>query len=383
MTPQRKTTLLPLKRYTSAINIDDKNPEYYVNRGWTYYQLQKYDDAKKDFDTAIRLDGNYARAYAGRANLYKTQEQIADAVKDFVNAGKFYNRQALNADDIKKKDDLFNSARNMLNAAIESDKNCAEAYYRLGLLEYNISNYQESLKHYDKAIELKISNDLLDDTYARRGWSNYRLKNYDDAVKDFEKALDTDVANTLAYEGRAKTYYDSTDYANALADFNMLVKLDESKAKQYEGSIKKCIAIVGPQDDESPTPAPKPTDNFLEKFLGELDLLMKVLIVVMILAYVLEIWRKKQNGILTPKVAFQELFLRIIFVLLIAIGAAIDEKKLIGIHLSDIVAALVLLTEFGVVLQRAKEDLEVPIPDWLINSNNAIRTKIKGVLGIT
>lgn len=103
----------------------------------------------------------------------------------------------------------------------------------------------------------------------------------------------------------------------------------------------------------------------------------------MILAYALEIWRKKKSGILTPKVAFQELFLRIIFIILIAIGAAIDEKNLIGLHLSDIVAALVLLTEFGVVMQRAKEDLEVPIPDWLINSNNAIRLKIKGLLGIT
>lgn len=338
---------------------------------------------KKILMTQYGIDSNYAAAYAGRANLYKTQGQTADAVKDFVSAGKFYNLQAVSSDDIKKKDDLYNSAINMFNAAIELDPNCAEAYYRLGLVEYNNSRYKESLPNYDKAINLKISKDLLDDTYKSRGWTNYRLKNYEDAIKDFDKAIDINVANALAYEGRAKTYYDSTDYKNALADFNMLVKLDESKAKKYENEIKKCTAVVGNDVSDNSTITPNKNLNIFEKFLNELDLLMKVLIVVMILAYILEILRKKQDGTLTIKSAFQELFLRIIFCLLIAIGGAIDEKKLVGgISFSDIIATLVLLTEFGVVLQRAKDNLGVPVPDWLINANIAIRTKIKGVLGI-
>lgn len=184
-----------LQDFNDAIALDGNNAEFYTNRGWTYYQLQKYDDAKKDFDSAIRIDGKYSPAYAGRANLFKTQSQTEDAAKDFVNAGKFYNVQAVNTDDIKKKDDLFNLSRNMFNAAIESDKNFAEAYYRLGLLEYNVSNYQEAIKNYDKALELKISNDLLDDTYARRGWSNYRLKNYDDAIKKCKAVVGDDVSD--------------------------------------------------------------------------------------------------------------------------------------------------------------------------------------------
>ena len=155
--------------FGNAIDIDPNNPEYHANLGLAYYKLEKYDEAKSEFDSAIRLDGSYARAYDGRANLYKTQGQTADAVKDFVNAGKFYNRQAVASNnDIKKQDDLYNSARDMFKAAIASDKNCAEAYYRLGLLETNNSNYRESLPNYDKALDLKISDNLLETILMRR-----------------------------------------------------------------------------------------------------------------------------------------------------------------------------------------------------------------------
>ena len=38
-----------VQRYTSAIKIDDKNPEYYTNRGFAYYQLKNYEAADKDY----------------------------------------------------------------------------------------------------------------------------------------------------------------------------------------------------------------------------------------------------------------------------------------------------------------------------------------------
>jgi regulator of sirC expression with transglutaminase-like and TPR domain len=55
----------------------------YINRGWAYSNLRKWDLAIADYSRAIDLDPNNALLYADRGMAYRGEGKNAEAVADF------------------------------------------------------------------------------------------------------------------------------------------------------------------------------------------------------------------------------------------------------------------------------------------------------------
>ena len=65
-----------------------------------------------------------------------------------------------------------------------------------------MKRYQEALRDFDKAIELKPDYTLA---YNNRGVTYFKMKRYDEALRDFERSLALDPNNAQFSTNRADT----------------------------------------------------------------------------------------------------------------------------------------------------------------------------------
>ncbi|MEI0668873.1 tetratricopeptide repeat protein [Brachyspira pulli] len=73
-----------------------------------------------------------------------------------------------------------------------------------GNAKYNLGEYKEAIKDYDKSIELNPSDS---DVYNNRGFAKEKLGQYQEALQDFKKALELDPNNNTA-KGNIKNIQD-------------------------------------------------------------------------------------------------------------------------------------------------------------------------------
>ena len=108
--------------YTKAIGLDPTAKEAFCKRGIMYIQLDRDDEAIKDFSKAIDLDPNYAAAYYQRGSKYNFLGRYDEAIVDLT-----------------KAIDLAGYAY---------------AYFHRGDAYVNLDRYDEAIKDYTKAIEI-------------------------------------------------------------------------------------------------------------------------------------------------------------------------------------------------------------------------------------
>jgi tetratricopeptide (TPR) repeat protein len=72
--------------YSSAISINEKNPEFFRNRGLASLHEKQYERAQDDLDKAIALQPKHAASYASRADVFLQTGNAARAVEDYGRA---------------------------------------------------------------------------------------------------------------------------------------------------------------------------------------------------------------------------------------------------------------------------------------------------------
>jgi tetratricopeptide (TPR) repeat protein len=69
--------------FTNAIELDEKNQEFFLNRGRIFMRQKQYERARSDFSAVIALNPRSAAAYAGRARAYQETGNYDRAIADF------------------------------------------------------------------------------------------------------------------------------------------------------------------------------------------------------------------------------------------------------------------------------------------------------------
>ncbi|MBR2519075.1 MAG: tetratricopeptide repeat protein [Selenomonadaceae bacterium] len=371
--------------YTEAFELVDKKDkataELYNVRGVVYYDWddKHYDEAYADFKEAIRLDPDVPDFYNNRACVSKQQGKSSEAKKDFLKAGILY-----------LKASEYEDAAKALNDALDVDKDYGEAYYWLGevetcLTEKNLSNEQEAIAKFDEAIRLGFTEDFV---YTARGRAKYAMKDYDGAIKDFDKAIEVDVNHAEAYARRGETYFTlaNPDYEQAQDDFQKYLELagknlDEETKELYEDKIKKCENAIRSSD-----PTEKINEAADKLGVGDVNYLLKFLIVVMILEYLMFIGCGLHERTLTGKAAAQEFAIKIIFLMFIMLAKALENWKFLEeLEIRNATIAVILVLEFTTLLKGAKERLGIPVPDSIMNLvqtiEDGIKEKLRSIFG--
>jgi len=164
--------------FSNALELDDKNPEFFVNRANAFMGRKQYDRAQDDFSKVIKLAPRNAAAYAGRARANKEAGATDRAIADY-------------------------------RKVLELEPRNINAHYGLGLA-------YKSMHQDAKAIE--AFNDLLkiDPRYSAASYQNAGL---------FSRAGKIDSACVWLEEAVANGYRD-WDALKSDADFDAIRKTD-------------------------------------------------------------------------------------------------------------------------------------------------------------
>jgi tetratricopeptide (TPR) repeat protein len=199
-----------------------------VNRAFTYEKLEKYEEALADFTQAIKLDSLNNNYYRYRAGCY-------DDLNDYNNSQMDWT-MAIN---LAPKDEF-----DYLNYEFRAYSYMKNKKYDLAIADFTFIIKSDSANYHNG-----------DDPY----WYNIRgrmyleMKEYNTAIKDFSKSLefgmledgvfipDTTYAGadqvaswaSLAYNGRAQSYFLLGEYEKAKDNYLEAIRLDGENPESH------------------------------------------------------------------------------------------------------------------------------------------------------
>lgn len=193
------------KSYRSAINSLDKaisfnssSSEYFLQRGISKYQLERYEEAKKDFDQAVRLEGNYWElVWLGNAQLM---------IGDYTNS------------------------RNSYDKALAQNPDEWMAYNQMGLLSSKLGNLQQALDYYK--LSLNITQDSSS-THSNLAALQNKFGNYSQALGHAEDAIRLEVTNANAHAHKSFALWNLNRYSESRQSANTAIRHDENYNQSY------------------------------------------------------------------------------------------------------------------------------------------------------
>lgn len=114
------------------------------------------------------------------------------------------------------------SAIELYTQAIHKNNIFWQAYYKRGILYFNISNYYMALADFNKVISLEQNYDRV---YYDRGKTYYLLSRFAEAISDFDEAINLNDKFGYAYYYRGLSYENTENYANAIFDYTKSIEL--------------------------------------------------------------------------------------------------------------------------------------------------------------
>ena len=188
-----------------VVQIDPNSADAYSLRGLAYSAKLKFDQAIADENKAIELDGKLAIAFQRRAEAHFGKKDLTATIKDIEQALSLQPGmpealcdrailRAMNREPSKALEDL--------DAAIKSNPRFAKAHLLRGKAMQAQGNSDAALKCFDSAIA------ACDDpaAFCNRASLHYDKKNYDQSLKDFDRAIEIDAKMAIAYQGRSQAY---------------------------------------------------------------------------------------------------------------------------------------------------------------------------------
>ncbi len=112
-----------LDDFSNAINLNDRIPAFYVNRGRLYTDIGRYRSARDDFNRAIKLDPLNVDAYSGRGMASFGAKDYDQAAADF-------------------------------EQVVELDHRNTNAWYHLGLAYKNSGRIDKALTAFDRLLKI-------------------------------------------------------------------------------------------------------------------------------------------------------------------------------------------------------------------------------------
>ncbi len=221
-----------------------------VNRGATYWYIDKTDLALADFDRAIALDPNNARAFHERSNAYRSIGHLDKALADANDAVRI---DHANAQGFDYRGNVFNNNRQYdraiadYNEAIRLKPDDAQTYMDRGVASYFKNDYAAAIGDFDQAIKLDPKKSRA---YTNRGAAYKKLGRTDQAIADESEAIKLDPLEPEYFDNRGLSYAENGDYDRAIADYNEAIRLkpqanfltDRGDSYHFKGDCDRAIA---------------------------------------------------------------------------------------------------------------------------------------------
>jgi len=227
-----------IKYYDTAIRIEPKEPDFYVNRGLAREALND-SAAFVDFEIALLLnpDHTLAKHNLQSSKTRKTQKLSPEQrLSETIQADSTMLFPYLERAQQRFESGYFAGALEDYNQAARLAPDNYEVLYARGLTKEKLKNYDGAFSDYTKAIDLK--EDYVK-AWLGRGNALLKMDRFNDAIEDYNVALlyQPDYAAAIYNRGMANVKLKKN--AEACADFRQAERL----GMKVDDKIKKKICV--------------------------------------------------------------------------------------------------------------------------------------------
>ncbi|MDN5204167.1 tetratricopeptide repeat protein [Fulvivirgaceae bacterium BMA10] len=188
-----------IAHFNKAININNRNPDYLVNRGMAKEGIRDFNGAEDDYQKAIQLNPDHSLA------KYNLSLIAGESLSGFESID-FYS-------DI-----------------IDSDPSFHQAYVQRGLAKFNLNDMQGALSDFNKALSLEPDNIVA---LFNRGLTREKLNELETAKQDFTSVLSLDPNHERALLSRANISVKFKAYQEAIHDYDQAIDRNPTYALAF------------------------------------------------------------------------------------------------------------------------------------------------------
>eukprot|EP00743_Colponemidia_sp_Colp-15_P000400 GILK01000461.1.p1 GENE.GILK01000461.1~~GILK01000461.1.p1 ORF type:complete len:564 (-),score=115.90 GILK01000461.1:110-1801(-) len=231
-----------LQHYTRAMELDETDMTYLMNRAAVYLEMGETDKCVEDCQTAIekgraqRADyKKIAKAYARIGNAYLKAKKYAEAIDAF--------KKSL----VEDRDDavrtLLKKTEKMKEEADQAaylDPVKAEEHRNAGNECFKNGAFPDAIREYTEAARRNPNDARI---YSNRAACFQRLMDFPAALKDAEKALQLDPNFVKAFSRKGNIHFAMKEFHKALAAFESGLKLDPQNQECKEGMQRTMHAV--------------------------------------------------------------------------------------------------------------------------------------------
>jgi tetratricopeptide (TPR) repeat protein len=223
-------------------------PRPQINRGYTLYSLELYDQALKEIEVAAKITPDDSDIYKLRGKIYEAQKNYPKAFENFRIVSSYFPA------DIEFRGKLGQAYENLgdlagaakqFQKAIEHAPGDSRGYYSLARVyakDHDIEHARQALR---KAIEIDPENT---EEILKVGDIIYEQKNYDLALKIYSKALEANKDLATVNHKLGRLYIDLKDYDKARMRFKKGLAIDKDNEdlkkdwEKFKGVLKEPAA---------------------------------------------------------------------------------------------------------------------------------------------
>ena len=224
---------------------------------WNKYSKESVLKAIDAFQEAISIDANYALAYCGMADAFFRLSNVYFPPREVLPKAKEAAQRAVAIDENLAEahsslglirvyhDHDWTGAEREFRRALELDPNLVSAHQRYGSYLTFLGRFDESIKHYQIALELDPFSLQLNMNLAT---THYLTGEYEKAVDVLDKTIELEPNYMPTHFVLGCVRIQEKRLAEAIAEFQLIYKLDE-EAYLALGFMGYAHALAGEHDE--------------------------------------------------------------------------------------------------------------------------------------
>ncbi len=214
-----------IRDFTKAIEANPKDAEVYLLRGIVHNRKGSFEDAIADYSQAVKVNPRLTGAWFALATARRDNGDFEGALRDYEKCLIFESSPQVRGMAERRIADL----RMKLNreglskvSGKEIDLEGAEAYYKRGLVRYEMREIEGAIADFTRAIEIDPNYFWA---YFKRGVARIRKGDLDAAIADLTKVIELNPKLAEGYMGRGMARNRRGDVEGAIEDYEKFLKL--------------------------------------------------------------------------------------------------------------------------------------------------------------
>ncbi len=219
--------------YNRVVALRPKDPFRYYARGLAYSRLKEPQLALADFTKAISLKPAYKNFYLARAREYKSLGKYTLALADYTHyVGEWKDASASVLEEVlpvSLEAYRYDIAQQQVDALSTLDKDTAPLHFWQGRIWQSQNKLDEAISSFSKAINRRENWALA---YQWRAATYREMSDYEAALEDYARVLELE-PTAYWFNRRGLVYEEQKEFEKAIADYTRALELDPKWALAY------------------------------------------------------------------------------------------------------------------------------------------------------